>query len=353
MAGLGLIGSTLLQQIARQHEYLVKDKLLKINFIGIANSRQMLFDEKGIDITRWREVLDKNHEKSDMSVFVQKMKGMNLPNSIFVDCTSSAGVTRFYQEILQSAISISTPNKLANSGSYEEYVQLKQIALRAGVKFLYETNVGAGLPVIRVLQELKDSGDEIYKIEGILSGTLSYIFNTFSAEKKFSEIVREAKEKGFTEPDPRDDLNGMDVARKILILAREVGLKMEPEEVIIAQILPESCLQAPSIKEFFEALDATNPIFEEKLQQAEKEGKKLRFIATLEEGKARVNLKAVDNTHPFYSLSGSDNIISYTTARYKERPLVVKGPGAGAEVTAAGVFAEIISIGNYLYQGLS
>ena len=353
MAGLGLIGSTLLQQIARQHAYLVKDKLLKINFIGIANSRQMLFDEKGIDITRWREVLDKNHEKSDMSVFVQKMKSMNLPNSIFVDCTSSAGVTRFYQEILQSAISISTPNKLANSGSYEEYVQLKQIALRSGVKFLYETNVGAGLPVIRVLQELKDSGDEIYKIEGILSGTLSYIFNTFSAEKKFSEVVREAKEKGFTEPDPRDDLNGMDVARKILILAREVGLKIEPEEVAIAQILPDSCLQAPSINAFFEALDAANPVFEEKLQQAEKEGKKLRFIATLEEGRTRVSLKAVDSTHPFYSLSGSDNIISYTTARYKERPLIVKGPGAGAEVTAAGVFAEIISIGNYLYQGLS
>ena len=351
MAGLGLIGSTLLKQIARQREYLVKDKLLKINFIGLANSRQMLFDEKGIDISKWKEVLEQNHEKSDMSQFVQKMKGMNLPNSIFVDCTSSAGVTRFYQEILQSAISISTPNKLANSGSFEEYMLLKQTALRSGVKFLYETNVGAGLPVIRVLQELKDSGDEIYKIEGILSGTLSYIFNTFSAEKKFSEVVREAKEKGFTEPDPRDDLNGMDVARKILILSREVGLEIEPEEITITQILPDSCLQASSIDDFFKTLDAANPVFEEKLKQAEREGKKLRFIATLEDGKARVSLKAVDNTHPFYTLSGSDNVISYTTARYKERPLVVKGPGAGAEVTAAGVFAEIISIGNYLYQG--
>ncbi len=353
VAGLGLIGSTLLKQIASQNEYLEKHKLLKINVIGIANSRQMYFNENTIDLSNWKDILPEKHEKSDMTVFVKQMKSLNLANSIFVDCTSSKNVTRYYQEILQSAISISTPNKLANSGSYQEYVQLKQTALRAGVKFLYETNVGAGLPVIRVLQELKDSGDEIYRIDGILSGTLSYIFNTFAKGKKFSDVVREAKAAGFTEPDPRDDLNGMDVARKILILAREVGLSLEPEDVKVENILPDSCLKANSIEAFFTELDKANHLFEERLAAAEGEGKKLRFIATLKDERATVSLQAIDSTHPFYSLSGSDNVISYTTARYKERPLVVKGPGAGAEVTAAGVFAEIISIGNFLYQGIN
>ncbi len=350
VSGLGLIGSTLLQQISQQQAYLLEHKLLKINIAGIANSRKMLFKEKGIAPGSWKVQIDAEGDISNMSQFVQIVKDLNLPNSIFIDCTSSEDVIKYYQEILQSSISIITPNKLANSGSYANYLQLKQSALSAGVKFLYETNVGAGLPVIRTLQDLKDSGDEIYKIEGVLSGTLSYIFNSFTKDKKFSEVVSEARQEGYTEPDPRDDLNGMDVARKILILAREVGLSLEPDQVSVEPLLPVECLEADSLENFFSALETVNDTFEDKKQQAERQGKKLCYIAILEDGIASVRLREIDASHPFFSLSGSDNIISYTTARYKDRPLVVKGPGAGAEVTAAGVFADIISISNYLYK---
>ena len=283
-------------------------------------------------------------------MFVRQIKELNLPNSVFIDCTSSDDVIKYYQEILQSAVSIITPNKLANSGAYTSYLQLKQTAMRAGVKFLYETNVGAGLPVIRVLQDLNDSGDKIFKVEGVLSGTLSYIFNTFQEGRKFSEVVREAQQKGYTEPDPREDLNGMDVARKILILSREVGLSLEPEDVQVESILPQRCLEAPHVEAFFKLLEDVDEDMEKRRQDAAKSGNKLRFVAMLEDNKASVKLQEVGENHPFYSLSGSDNIISFHTARYKERPLVVKGPGAGAEVTAAGVFAELISISNFLYQ---
>ncbi len=350
MAGLGLIGSTLLKQIAQQADYLYDNRLLRINFIGIINSRKMLLNESGIDRTHWKEILEQEGNVSDMGVFIRQIKELNLPNSVFIDCTSSEDVIKYYQEILQSAISIITPNKLANSGTYQSYKQLKHTALRSGVKFLYETNVGAGLPVIRVLQDLKDSGDKIFKVEGVLSGTLSYIFNSFQEGRKFSEVVKEAQQKGYTEPDPREDLNGMDVARKILILSREVGLSLEPEDVQIENILPQKCLDAPDVESFFRALQGVDQDMEARRQKAANEGRKLRFIAILEDHKASVQLQEVGENHPFYALSGSDNIISYHTARYKERPLVVKGPGAGAEVTAAGVFAELISISNFLYQ---
>ncbi len=350
MTGLGLIGGTLLKQITQQDDYLLEHRLLRINFIGIINSRKMLINDQGIDISQWQQTLDAEGEVSDMALFVRKMKELNLPNSVFLDCTSSEDVIKYYQEILQSAISIITPNKLANSGAYVSYRQLKQTAMSAGVKFLYETNVGAGLPVIRVLQDLKDSGDMIYKIEGVLSGTLSYIFNSFKKGHKFSEVVKEAQQRGYTEPDPREDLNGRDVARKILILAREVGIKLEPEDVKVENILPQKCVEASSVETFFQALEEVDDEMEVRRKKAEAAGEKLRFIARLEEARASVELLSVSDEHPFYGLSGSDNIISYTTARYRERPLVVKGPGAGAEVTAAGVFAELISISNYLYQ---
>ncbi|WPP48071.1 bifunctional aspartate kinase/homoserine dehydrogenase I [Catalinimonas niigatensis] len=350
MAGLGLIGSTLLKQIAQQADYLYDNRLLKINFIGIINSRKMLLNVNGIDRTHWNSLLEEEGKVSDMGIFVRQIKELNLPNSVFIDCTSSEDVIKYYQEILQSAISIITPNKLANSGTYKSYLQLKQTALRSGVKFLYETNVGAGLPVIRVLQDLNDSGDKIFKVEGVLSGTLSYIFNSFQEGRKFSEVVKEAQQKGYTEPDPREDLNGMDVARKILILAREVGLSLEPEDVKIESILPQECLDAPNVDAFFKSLEDVDEHMEKRRKEAASTGCKLRFIAMLEDNKASVKLQEVRENHPFYALSGSDNIISYHTARYKERPLVVKGPGAGAEVTAAGVFAELISISNFLYQ---
>lgn len=348
VVGLGLIGKTLLQQIQKQAEFLLAKRLLKINVIAISNTRKMLFNTEGINLSLWDVDLDPQGESAALPDFVNQMVALNLPNSVFVDCTSSKEVIKHYEEILNASISIVTPNKLANSGNLLSYQKLRNSALKHGAKFLYETNVGAGLPVINTLQDLIFSGDDIIRIEGILSGTLSYIFNNFKGDKKFSDVVKEAKEKGFTEPDPRDDLNGMDVARKILILSREAGLEMELGDVQVENILPEACLKAKTVEEFFELLQQNNQVFAERRYKADSEGKVLRFIASLEQGKAKVTLQAVDSNHPFYSLSGSDNMIAFTTQRYKERPLVIKGPGAGAEVTAAGVFAEIISISNYL-----
>jgi aspartokinase/homoserine dehydrogenase 1 len=282
------------------------------------------------------------------------MKNLNLSNSIFVDNTANEQVTHFYETILENSISISTPNKIATSSSYLQYQRLKGIAARRGVPFLYETNVGAGLPVIGTLEDLITSGDRIIKIEGVLSGTMSFIFNHFRAGgEPFSAIVREAKRRGYTEPDPRDDLGGTDVRRKLLILAREIGLPLEAADVQIENILPKAAQDAPGVEAFFTELEKSDGHFEKLVADAAKEGKALRMIASLENGtegtsQARIGLRAVDASHPFFALSGSDNMIVFTTERYKERPLVVRGPGAGAEVTAAGVFAEVVRIGNYL-----
>jgi bifunctional aspartokinase / homoserine dehydrogenase 1 len=353
MVGLGLIGGTLIRQIQKQAEYLEKERMLKINIVAMANSKRMIFNPEGLELNDWKETLMEKGEQTDLAAFVNKMNELNLQNSVFVDCTSSSEIIKYYNDILKASISIATPNKLANSSRYADYQKLQKTAFKHGVQFLYETNVGAGLPVINTLKDLIYSGDKILKIEGILSGTLSYIFNTFKKGVSFSKVVKEAKERGFTEPDPRDDLNGKDVARKILILSREAGLSLEPEDIKVENILPEACLKATNVDEFFAELEKADSVFEEKRALAEQDNKELRFIACLEDGVASVSLQAVDAKHPFYSLSGSDNIISYTTERYKERPLVVKGPGAGAEVTAAGVFAEIISISNFLLQDSS
>ncbi len=348
MVGTGLIGGTLLDQIKKQEEYLLNEHMIQFKLAGITNSKKMHFNREGIELEAWKEYLDHSTEISDIKEFVEKMNHMNLANSIFVDCTASQQVVDIYEKVLDSNISITTPNKLASSGPLEKYNVLYRLSRRKSVKFLYETNVGAGLPVITTLNDLKISGDWILKIEGVLSGTLSYIFNSFNGSKKFSEVVREAKEKGYTEPDPRDDLNGMDVVRKILILSREVGYEMEIDEVKNDLILPESCFKVKSVDEFFKELETHDDYFSELLEKAKKENKKLRFIASMEDGKAWVGLQSVGPDHPLYPLSGSDNMLSFTTTRYKDRPLVIKGPGAGAEVTAAGVFAEIISLANYL-----
>ena len=342
--GTGLIGKTLIQQISKQKTYLEEHKSLIVNLVGLANQSKMLFNENGISTTKWDSELQQSGKTSNLAEFVHTMKAMNLPNCVFVDNTASKELPSFYEDILNHSISIVTPNKTANSGSYKEYLKLKNAARKRSVNFLYETNVGAGLPVINTLKDLLLSGDQIIRIEAILSGTLSYIFNNFKTGVKFKNVVWEAKQKGYTEPDPRDDLSGLDVARKILILSRETGLPMEMSDIQIEQILPESCVKAKTIEEFFETLEKENAFFENKLNSAQKEGKVLRFIAKLENGKANISLQAVSADHPFYSLSGSDNIIAFTTERYKERQLVVKGPGAGAEVTAAGVFADIINI---------
>ncbi|RMD71679.1 MAG: ACT domain-containing protein, partial [Bacteroidetes bacterium] len=348
LVGVGLIGSTLLRQIQQQADWLREKSGLEIKITGLANSKKMLFDPEGIAPDAWKARLEADGEPMSMARFVERMKALNLSNSIFVDNTASEKVASFYESILDASISISTPNKIATSSSYLQYQRLKQIAAKRGVPFMYETNVGAGLPVISTLTDLIQSGDRILKIEGVLSGSLSFIFNNFREGTRFSDIVREARKRGYTEPDPRIDLNGIDVRRKIIILARETGLPLEQKDVEIAYILPEAVRNAPSVEEFFKELKAADDHFERMRREAEEEGKVLRFAAVLENGQAAIRLLRVGPEHPFYNLSGSDNMIVFTTERYSERPLVVRGPGAGAEVTAAGVFAEIIRIGNFL-----
>jgi len=348
MAGTGLIGSTLIRQIQEHAIYLKEQQSIEINIIGLANSRKMLFNEAGVDLDTWKQELDNTEVKSEIGDFVQKMKTLNLPNSIFVDNTASEQVANYYESILNTSISISTPNKIATSSAYPQYLRLKNIASKRGVQFMYETNVGAGLPVINTLHDLTNSGDRILKIEGVLSGSLSFIFNSFNEGVFFSDIVKQARDAGYTEPDPRIDLMGVDIRRKIIILARETGIPLEAQDVAIESILPQACVDAPNVDTFFDEIEKANSYFEERRLKAAQEDKVLRMVATLENGKASIQLCAVDDKHPFYSLSGSDNMIVFTTERYKERPLVVRGPGAGAEVTAAGVFSEVIKIGNYL-----
>ena len=345
----GLIGSTLLKQIQEQKEYLKQRKNLNIKLVGITNTKKMLFNEGGISLENWKEELLENGEIANIGSFVSDVQDFNLPYSVFVDCTADKNIVQYYYSLLSSSISIVTPNKVANSGRYEQYFMLQKAAQKHGVKFLYETNVGAGLPIINTLQGLITSGDKINKIEAVLSGTLAYIFNNFKVGDKFLDVVKEAKSKGYTEPDPRDDLSGQDVARKILILSREAGLKLEPEDVSIINLLNDACLNAPSVEAFFEELEKDNDRFDKLLKDAEANNEVLRFVASLDsDNKASIGLKTVGRSHPFFNLAGSENIISFTTERYKYNPLVVKGPGAGAEVTASGVFADIMSISSYL-----
>ncbi|MER0439351.1 bifunctional aspartate kinase/homoserine dehydrogenase I [Emticicia sp. W12TSBA100-4] len=345
----GLIGSTLLRQIQEQKEYLKQRKNLNIRLVGITNTKKMLLDEGGISLGNWKEELLEKGEIANIGSFVSDVQDLNLPYSVFVDCTADKNIVQYYYSLLSSSVSIVTPNKVANSGRYEQYFMLQKAAQKHGVKFLYETNVGAGLPIINTLQGLITSGDKINKIEAVLSGTLAYIFNNFKVGDRFVDVVKEAKAKGYTEPDPRDDLSGQDVARKILILSREAGLKLEPEDVTIVNLLNDACLNAPSVDAFFEELEKDNDRFEKLLQNAQANDEVLRFIASLDsDNKASIGLKTVGRSHPFFNLAGSENIISFTTERYKYNPLVVKGPGAGAEVTASGVFADIMSISSYL-----
>ena len=348
LVGTGLIGSALLEQLHQQENFLNKYKALKVNLVGIARSKVMLTDPSGIPSDQWQETLAQKGQPSDLKTFVDQIIEHNLPNSIFIDCTAEKDIVEFYEPLLNASVNIVTPNKVANSGRYIDYARRHQLALKKGVKFMYETNVGAGLPVINTLQGLIGSGDRFLKIEAVLSGTLSYIFNNFRKGKKFVDVVKEAKAKGYTEPDPRDDLSGTDVARKILILAREIGHKLEPEDVKITPLLPQNCLDAPTVEAFFEELEKSNSVFEDMVEEAEAKGEKLRFVAVMEDGQLSIGLKTVGSGHPLYSMEGADNVVSFTTKRYAERPLVIKGPGAGASVTAAGVFADIIAIGSYL-----
>jgi aspartokinase/homoserine dehydrogenase 1 len=269
---------------------------------------------------------------------------LNLINTVFVDCTSNQIISDAYETILNASISVVTPNKKATSGRYENYKKLKKMALKKGAKFLYGSNVGAGLPIISTINELVKSGDKILKIEAILSGTLSYLFNSFIEGKIFSEIVQEAQKKGYTEPDPREDLNGMDVARKLLILSRESNYPLEMDNIVVLRFLPVDCFNAPSIADFYVKLKNYDEQLTTKRKEAQSEGKVLRYIAKLEEGQGSICLQAIGSEHPFYHLSGSDNIIAITSEFYRENPLVIKGQGAGAKVTAGKIFADIVRL---------
>jgi aspartokinase/homoserine dehydrogenase 1 len=343
--GTGNIGQTLFKQLNAHSAYLQEHNGIQVKIAGISNTRKMMFDADGISLETWQDELHASMHTADLSGFVAKMKSMNLPNCVFIDNTASLKPVEVYEEVFKANISVITCNKIGNSASYQQYRTFHDTAKRHGVDFLYETNVGAGLPIIRTLKDLMNSGDRITRIEAILSGTISFIFNNFKGAANFHDVVKEAQEKGYTEPDPRDDLSGKDFMRKMLILARDAGYPMEAADVNIEAILPELCLKAETVEDFYAALKTEDAFFSKLKSQAEAENKVLRYIGKLEDGKAAITLQMVDENHPFYTLSGSDNIISFTTDRYKERPLVVKGPGAGAEVTAAGVFADLINIG--------
>lgn len=344
ITGVGNVGSKLLEQLKNQEEYLLEKLRLKVRVLGLSNSQRMIFDEDGIDLNHWQEAL-KNGDKADQNIFLEKVNNFNLRNSIFVDNTASAEVASRYREYLSNSVSVVTCNKIACSDDYSKYIELQNLAREYGASFLYETNVGAGLPIIDTLKNLVASGDKITKIQAVLSGSLNFVFNTYNGTEPFYKVVEMAMKEGFTEPDPRIDLSGVDVARKILILSRESGLKMELKDIKNKSFLSPESLDAGSNEEFFEILKQEENKFEELYYEAAKKNKKLKYVAELEKGEAKVGLQQVDSSQPYYDLSGSDNIVLFFTGRYPEQPLIVKGAGAGADVTASGIFADIIRIG--------
>jgi len=343
--GTGNIGKTLFNQLNAHSDYLKDNNGIQVKIAGISNTRKMTFNSDGISLDTWQDDIQSSPYEADLQSFINRMKEMNLPNCVFIDNTASPVPIGFYEEIFKANISVITCNKIGNSGSYKQYRTFKDTARAHGVDFFYETNVGAGLPIINTLKNLMNSGDRVQRIEAILSGTISFIFNNFKGDANFHDVVKEAQEKGYTEPDPRDDLSGKDFMRKMLILARDAGYPMEEADVEIESVLPKASLEAKTVEDFYATLKAEDAHFAKLKDSAEKDGKVLRYIGKLENGKVSITLQMVDENHPFYMLSGSDNIISFTTDRYRERPLVVKGPGAGAEVTAAGVFADLINVG--------
>ena len=341
LCGVGTVGSSLIAQLAQQSEKLKKERGLKLKVVGIASGHNAMFDREGISLENCREQLA-HSAPSDLNRLRDEVIGMNIFNSVFVDCTASSDVAGLYQEFLEHNISVVAANKASD---YATYQKLKSTARKRGVKFLFETNVGAGLPIIRTMNDLLNSGDKILKIEAVLSGTLNFIFNKISADVPFSETVRLAKEEGYSEPDPRVDLSGKDVIRKLVILAREAGYRIEQSDVEKHLFVPDSFFRG-TLDEFWKNLPSLDADFERRRKVLESEGKRWRFVSRYENGKASVELCEVGREHPFYTLEGSNNIILLTTERYKEYPMQIQGYGAGAGVTAAGVFADIMSIAN-------
>ena len=344
VCGVGTVGGQLLEQITLQQERLKSRRNLKINVVGIARSTNGVFDRGGIDLSRWKELLAEGMPLTPARLR-EEVLGMNIFNAVFVDCTASAEVAALYEDFFQHGISVVAANKIAASSDYQNYRNLKKTARSRGVKYLFETNAGAGLPIINTINSLRNSGDHIQKIEAVLSGTLNFIFNTLAADVPFSETVRLAKEKGFSEPDPRIDLSGKDVLRKLVILSREAGYEVNQEDVEAEPFIPQEFFDC-TLEEFWKKLPTLDARFEQQRQELERQHKHWRFVAVMDEGKYSVSLKTFSDNHPFYTLEGSNNIVLLTTERYHDHPMLIQGYGAGAGVTAAGVFADIISIAN-------
>ena len=333
-----------LNSVAKVIKKLMREHGLKLNIVGLASSRKALFAREGIDLTHFRELLNAAPD-SDTQRLHDEVIGMNIFNSVFVDCTASPEVAALYKDFLQHNINVVAANKIAASSDYDNYHELKLIAQKRGVKFLFETNVGAGLPIIRTINDLIHSGDKILRIEAVLSGTLNFIFNTISADIPFSQTVRMAKDEGYSEPDPRIDLSGKDVIRKLVILTREAGYRVEQSDVKTSLFIPDSFF-CGDVESFWQNLPSLDADFEARRAHLEAEGKRWRFVAKYEEGQASVALCEIASSHPFYRLEGSNNIVLLTTERYREYPMLIQGYGAGTSVTAAGVFADIMSIAN-------
>ncbi len=345
ICGIGTVGGSLIEQIRSQQEKLMVENGLKLHIVGISDASRAMFSREGFDLSNYREELKKHGIPSTPQVVRDEVIGMNIFNSVFVDCTASADIAALYKDLLRHNISVVAANKIAASSAYENYKELKTVARQRGVKYLFETNVGAGLPIINTINDLIHSGDKILKIEAVLSGTLNYIFNKISADVPFSRTIKMAQEERYSEPDPRIDLSGKDVIRKLVILAREAGYRIEQEDVEKNLFVPDSFFEG-SLDDFWKKIPSLDAAFEERRRVLEKEHKHWRFVAKLENGKASVGLQEVGADHPFYTLEGSNNIILLTTERYREYPMLIQGYGAGAGVTAAGVFADIMSIAN-------
>jgi aspartokinase/homoserine dehydrogenase 1 len=340
IVGTGNVGKKLFGQLQKQLEFLQKQMKLVVNVVGICNSRKMLINENGINLSQWEQKLS-DAKNADIQQFINEIVERNLRNSIFVDITASDLVANVYEQLLRKSISVVACNKVAASSAYDNYKKLKDIAREFNCHFLFETNVGAGLPVIASLNDLLNSGDRVHRIEAVLSGTLNFVFNNYDGTRKFADVVKQAQDEGYTEPDPRLDLSGTDVMRKIMILAREAGEKIEMDEISNNSFMPESCMKG-TVDDFYSAMAKEEAHFKKIYEKANAAGCKLKFVASYNEGKASVGLQHIDPKHDLYHLYGKDNVVLFYTDRYKEQPMVVKGAGAGAEVTASGVFADIL-----------
>lgn len=343
--GVGNVGEKFIDQINQQKEFLKENLKMNVRVIALSNSRKMIFNEEGLDLSNWKLQLNES-EEANTEKFISEVQKLNLRNSIFVDITANSNIANIYDQFLKQSIAVVTCNKIACSSQYENYQNLKNLSRKYNAPFLFETNVGAGLPIIDTLKHLIASGDKVNKIQAVLSGSLNFIFNNFDENNSFHDVVKEAGIQGFTEPDPKIDLSGIDVARKILILIRESGYKMENNNIENKSFLPEECMQTANNEDFFASLIKYAPHFENLLKEANSKNCKLKYVATFENGKANVGLEFIPQESPFYNLEGKDNIVQFYTDRYVDQPLLIKGAGAGAAVTASGIFADVVRIGN-------